>query len=205
MFRSPKILHWLFPGRVWGIFVSNPIVYLTFDDGPDAEITPWLLDFLKEESIVATFFCVGTNIKNQPETYQRILSDGHSVGNHLMNHENGYKTNDVVYLKSVEDASELIESNLFRPAYGKLKKSTERKLSNKYKIIMWSWLSYDYDKNVPIEKIIQKSKNIKQGDILVFHDNKKTKTRLKEALPIVVEMLKKRGFRFESLNSGLMD
>ncbi len=196
MFRSPKILRWLYPKRIWGISVSRPTVFLTFDDGPDPEITPWLLDFLNQEAIVATFFCVGSNVQKQPEIYKQLLDAGHSVGNHLMNHENGFKTKDDVYLNSIDEAAKLIDSPLFRPAYGRLKRSVERKIHPKYKIVMWSWLSYDYDVTIPIEKIIQQAKSIQSGDILVFHDNKKTKERLKEVLPTIVSDLKKRGFGF---------
>jgi peptidoglycan/xylan/chitin deacetylase (PgdA/CDA1 family) len=196
MFRSPKILRWLYPKRIWGISVSRPTVFLTFDDGPDLEITPWLLDFLNQEGIVATFFCVGSNVKKHTEIYAQILADGHSVGNHLMNHENGFKTKDEVYLDSIDEAAKLIDSPLFRPAYGRLKRSVERKIRSKYKVVMWSWLSYDYDVTIPIEKIIQQAKSIQSGDILVFHDNKKTKERLKEVLPTIVWDLKKRGFGF---------
>lgn len=196
MFRSPKILQWLFPSRVWGISVSDKSIFLTFDDGPDPEITSWILDFLQEEKISATFFCVGENVKKHSEIYHRIIAENHAVGNHCMRHENGYKVTDDVYLDSINEAAQFIDSNLFRPPYGRLRKRTERKIPKKFKIIMWSWLSYDYDQKVSPQKIIQSSAKIKQGDILVFHDNKKTKERLKEILPPIVKALKEKGFEF---------
>ena len=199
MFKSPKILKWFYPNRVWGIVVSSPTVFLTFDDGPDPEITPWVLDFLKEQKILATFFCVGSNCVKQPELYQRILNEGHAVGNHSMNHENGFKTNDADYLKSIEDASSVIHSNLFRPPYGRMKKKLDKEVNANYKIIMWSWLSYDYDRTILSEKIIQAARKIESGNILVFHDNKKTKDRLKEVLPPVIEQLKARSMYFNKI------
>jgi len=238
-FKSPKVLTWYYPNRVWGIFnfygkdfgdasvqnfkpsLSNnkigikdsaifvknkgiksavkPLVAITFDDGPDEEITPWILDFLKDQNIKATFFCVGTNVQKHPKIYAQILADGHAVGNHTMNHENGFKTNDERYLESIEQASKLIDSKIFRPPYGRLRKSIERKIYQDYKIIMWSWLSFDYDQKVSIKKIIRSAKKIKSGDILVFHDNQKTKSRLKAILPSIVENLKKTGFNFRVL------
>lgn len=200
MFKSPKILKWIYPNRVWGISVSSPTVFLTLDDGPDPEITPWLLDFLKEQNVSATFFCVGSNCVKYPALYQRILSEGHAVGNHTMNHENGFKTNNEDYLNSIKQASSVIQSNLFRPPYGRMKQKLEKEICSDYKIIMWSWLSYDYDRNVPLSTIFQKAESIKSGDILVFHDNKKTKDRLKELLPPIIEQLKTRGFQFELID-----
>ena len=199
MFKSPKILKWFYPNRVWGISVSQPSVFLTFDDGPDPEITPWVLNFLKAQNIHATFFCVGTNCVKHPELFQQILSEGHAVGNHSMNHENGFKTNDTDYFHSIEKANDVIQSNLFRPPYGRMKKRLDKTISEKYKIIMWSWLSYDYDQTVKPEKIVSASKSIKSGDILVFHDNRKTKARLKEVLPPVIEQLKAQSLRFAKI------
>jgi peptidoglycan/xylan/chitin deacetylase (PgdA/CDA1 family) len=175
---------------------TKPSVAITFDDGPDEEITPWVLDFLKEHNIKATFFCVGTNVQKYPEIYAEILANGHVVGNHTMNHENGFKTKDEGYLESIEQASKLIDSKIFRPPYGRLSKSVEKKIYRDYKIVMWSWLSFDYDQKVPVNKIIRSAKKIKSGDILVFHDNQKTKSRLKAILPSIVENLKKTGFNF---------
>ena len=197
MFRSPKILQWLFPSRIWGISVSTKTVFLTFDDGPDPEITPWLLDFLEEQKVKATFFCVGSNVVKEPEIFARIVNDGHAIGNHTMNHEKEIHVSSNEYLNSIDAAASLIDSHLFRPPYGRLRKSTEAKVPKKYKIVMWSWLSYDYDVKVPVAKIIQHAEKIKSGDILVFHDNKKTKSRLVELLPTVIQSLKTKGFGFE--------
>ncbi len=200
MFRSPRILKWLYPDRIWGISVSDRSVFLTFDDGPDAGITPWVLDFLKQERIVATFFCVGSNTLRNPELYERITREGHCVGNHTMNHENGYHHSVEDYLHSIQEAKQVIASRLFRPPYGRMKRRAGRKLKQDWKIIMWSWLSYDYNSKVSVSRIRSAAKFIQAGDILVFHDNRKTQDRLKELLPAVVTDLKERGFIFRTLS-----
>lgn len=199
MFRSPKILRWLYPNRIWGIVVSDRSIYLTFDDGPDEAITPWVLDFLKSEAISATFFCVGSNVVKSPELFARIQTEGHGVGNHTMNHENGYKHSSEHYLQSVEAASAVIGSRLFRPPYGRMKRRVSLKMTKNWKIMMWSWLSYDYNPKVSVQRIQEAAESIRPGDILVFHDNKKTQSRLKEVLPPIVRSLKKKGFTFRVL------
>lgn len=196
MHRSPKLLHKFFPARIWGISVSDKSVFLTFDDGPDPEITPWILDFLKEHQIKATFFCVGENVKRSPELYQRILNEGHQTGNHTMKHLNGMKTIRKDYIESIREAQNVIQSNLFRPPYGRLNRKLDQYLSQEFKIIMWTWLSKDYDHSISPEEIISSSQKIRPGDILVFHDNTKTKDRLKVVLPPIISRLKSEGFVF---------
>lgn len=200
MHRSPKFLSKIFPARIWGIAVSDKSLFLTFDDGPQPGITPWVLDFLKEQGILATFFCVGENVQKYPELYERILNEGHKTGNHTMKHLNGMKTDKETYLSSIKEAENVIHSNLFRPPYGRLSKRLDKVVSQRFKIIMWSWLSKDYDNTVPIEKILDAAKRIKSGDILVFHDNVKTKERLKEILPPIIKNLKENQFEFKLID-----
>lgn len=200
MFRSPKLLHKIFPARTWGISVSDKSVFLTFDDGPIPEITPWLLDYLKQEQIVATFFCVGENVKRNPEIYQRLLDEGHAVGNHTMKHLNGMKENHRTYLQSIIETEKIVDSTLFRPPYGRLNRKLDKVLQKRFKIIMWSWLSKDYDSTVSDEQIIEASFKIEPGDILVFHDNIKTIDRIQRVLPPIIERLKSEGFIFRKLD-----
>lgn len=200
MHRSPKFLKNIFPFRTWGISVSDKSVFLTFDDGPHPGITPWVLDFLKEQGIVATFFCVGENVLNYPDLYERILKEGHKTGNHTMKHLNGMKIDKQTYLASIKEAENVIKSNLFRPPYGRMNRRLDKSLSEDFKIIMWSWLSKDYDNTVPIEKIIHSAKRIRPGDILVFHDNIKAKERLKELLPPIIRNLKENQFTFKFID-----
>jgi peptidoglycan/xylan/chitin deacetylase (PgdA/CDA1 family) len=180
--------------RTWRMERAENAVYLTFDDGPIPDVTPWVLDQLKEAGVKATFFCVGDNVQKHPEIYQRLLSEGHAVGNHTMKHEKGTKVSFTRYLNSVEDTSRIMESKLFRPPYGRMTWKQSRALRREYKIVMWSWLSYDFDPKVSVSKIIEKARNeIRSGDIVVFHDNVKSFERLKVILPEVLNDLRNKG------------
>ena len=196
LFRTPHFFRWIFPKRMWGFSWPEKTVYLTFDDGPTPVASEWVLDFLRNENLRATFFCLGENVRNHPELFERIKSEGHAVGNHSDHHEHGFKMSKKDYLASIEKADELIQSKLFRPPYGRMPISYDRSLK-KYTIVMWSWVAYDFDEKVSIEQILQSAKSIRNGDILVFHDNLKSFERLKIILPQVIEMLKDKGFSFE--------
>jgi len=198
-FRAPLIAKLLFPSGIWKGKESDSI-YLTFDDGPNPEVTPWVLDLLNEFQIKATFFLVGKNVKNYPELFNRIVADGHQIGNHTMNHECGTKTGLNSYMSSVSQAEIYIQSDLFRPPYGKITRNQFKKLlDGGKKIVFWSWLSYDFDKNISPKKIIQKAKDIKGGDILVFHDSEKGFPNLKNSIIEIIEQLKSRGLKFKTL------
>ncbi len=197
-FRIPFFIPWIFPRRVWKM-KSKTTVYLTFDDGPQLELTHWILDFLEKENILATFFCVGDNVQKYPDLYQKLIKSGHAVGNHTMNHEKGSKVDNEKYLSSIDKASKVIESSLFRPPYGRLPIWKTKQIRSRFNIIMWSWLSYDFDNTVAIEKVISSANSIKGGDILVFHDNIKSKDRLKILLPEVVQIVKNKGLYFDVL------
>jgi len=200
LFKTPRFFRILFPNKTWSFPFSKNAVYLTFDDGPDPEVTPYVLDLLQQKKIKATFFCVGENVQKYSELYKRILEEGHSVGNHCMRHERGTQTEINSYIDSVNEASELIQSELFRPPYGRITFKQTRKLSVQYKIIMWSWLSYDFDNSIPVQRILSKAKTqISNGDILVFHDNKKSFERLKILLPEVIMIINKKGLEFLSI------
>ena len=198
-FKPPLIARFFFNRYVWNIKNDTDSVYLTFDDGPNSKATAWTLSFLKKESIKATFFCVGNNILKEPEIFKQLIDDGHSIGNHLMNHENGFKTKNKDYFSSFEQAKKISRTSLFRPPYGKIKPSQAKTILKKDKIVMWTWLSYDYDKNIDIQTIIKKAGQIKAGDILVFHDSEKSFERLKLLLPEVVRLIKNKKLNFKTL------
>lgn len=179
---------------------SNTSVFLTFDDGPQPEITDWILQFLEREQICATFFCVGNNVQNNHSIFERVKNAGHDVGNHTMYHDRGSDTRISSYNDSIKQADELIGSNLFRPPYGRLPIWKAYQISSSYKVVMWSWLSYDYDSTVPIDVILNSAQNIKGGDILVFHDNPKSFERLKILLPNVVKIIQSKKLSFELLS-----
>ncbi|MBI2257423.1 MAG: polysaccharide deacetylase family protein [Flavobacteriia bacterium] len=199
-YRIPLLVRFFYFNRIWRLSSENNTVYLTFDDGPNPEITPFVLDFLKSEKIKATFFCVAENVIKYPEIYSRIIDEGHQVGNHTYRHENSFKVQKSRYLNSIKNASAYIHSTLFRPPYGKLSWSIARILKKKYSIIMWTWLSYDYRNDVSIEEILSKSKLIQAGDILVLHDNQKIAEKQKNLLPKLIYLLKERNFCFEKIN-----
>lgn len=202
LFKTPQFFNWIFPRRMWGFSHSINTVYLTFDDGPNPEITPWILDYLKQEDIKVTFFCVGSNIIRYPELFERIKSEGHTVGNHTMNHDKGTKVPFVDYKKSIADTQLLVKNNLFRPPYGRIRAWQSYFLAKQYTIVMWTWLSYDFDPKVPIETIERKAKSqIKPGDILVMHDNDKVKDRVKELLPKLVKVIRDKQYDFNQINS----
>ncbi|MDC3253168.1 polysaccharide deacetylase family protein [Crocinitomicaceae bacterium] len=198
-FRTPRFFKWIFHRRTWG-FSDDNVVYLTFDDGPTPELTPWILELLAAEKVKATFFCVGTNVKKHPELLQKIEAGGHALGNHTMRHEKGTKTSKKDYLASIEEANLVIKSNLFRPPYGRLPISYSKEIAQKHNIFMWTWLSYDYDNRVPVSAIMKQARKIKSGDILVLHDNFKTEQRLKEVLPQLIRLVQEKGYAFEAID-----
>ena len=199
LFRSPYIARFVFRNGIWK-GRDKRAIYLTFDDGPHPEVTPYVLDILKRNKIKATFFCVGNNVEKYPEVYRQILADGHQVGNHTMSHENGLKTPKKEYFASVEKATTLIESELFRPPYGKITPFQFKYIFNslKKKVIFWTWLAYDFDAKLSGKEIIKKAERIKGGDILVFHDSTKAQKNLEETLETIILMLQKRNFQFKN-------
>ena len=200
-FRIPFFIPWFFPRRIWKMD-SKTSVFLTFDDGPQPEITDWILQFLEREQICATFFCVGNNVQNNESIFERVKKAGHDIGNHTMHHDRGSDIRLSAYKNSIKQADKLIGSELFRPPYGRLPFWKAYQISSSYKVIMWSWLSYDYDSNVSIERILKSAKKIQGGDILVFHDNPKSFERLKILLPEVVKIIRSKELSFELLSKS---
>ncbi len=196
----PNFITKLFPALLWKMPNNDNVIYLTFDDGPVPEATPWVLDLLEKYNIKATFFCVGDNVRKYPDIYKRILEQGHSVGNHTFNHVHAFNTPPDVYYENIIKASNYIDSNLFRPPRGFIRKSHHKLLKNKYQAVMWTVLSVDYDKDVAVEKCIKNVvSNVKQGSIIVFHDSIKAWKNMHLALPVVLDKLLERGFKFAAL------
>ncbi|MDC8005885.1 polysaccharide deacetylase family protein [Aureisphaera galaxeae] len=197
--KTPSFLQRIFPKRVWRLPNNKKEVYLTFDDGPIPEVTPWVLDTLKKHQAKGTFFCIGDNAVKHPDVFQRILSEGHSVGNHTFNHLNGWKTPTREYVENTVKAEETLQlkkSKLFRPPYGKIRVEQSKALRNLgYHIIMWDVLSADFDPSVSKELCFQNvCDHMKPGSIVVFHDSLKAEERLRHALPKVLEHIDKEGW-----------
>jgi peptidoglycan/xylan/chitin deacetylase (PgdA/CDA1 family) len=206
--KSHRLLKKIFSNYIWEIPNKEKKVYLTFDDGPTPEITLWTLDQLKSYNAKATFFCIGDNIRKYPEIFKKVVSEGHSIGNHTFNHLNGWKTSSHEYLENTKKCqSEIcnlksVNCKLFRPPYGKIK-PVQSKILRKlgYQIIMWDIISYDFDATIAPEKCLENVvKNIKTGSIIVFHDSKKAFKNLEYTLPRTLEYLKEKGFVCESIN-----
>lgn len=198
--RPPEIITRLMPRVTWGFYGEHMKVFLSFDDGPTPDVTPWVLDRLKEFNAKATFFCLGRNVDHNPEIYNRILDDGHSVGNHTYSHLKGYGTRNQQYLDDIELAGNLINSELFRPPYGRILSSQISEILKSYKIIMWDVLSYDYNRRVSGDVIVGNViRNVRSGSIIVFHDSAKARKNLYHALPKVLEYLSKGGYDMMSI------
>ena len=198
--QPPKILRWLYPGAVWRMDPNEKAVYLTFDDGPIPEITPWVLDLLDKHQIKATFFLVGDNIRKHPKEFQMILERGHRVGNHTFNHIKGPSFKASSYVANVEKANELIQSDLFRPPHGWMGYKQYHTLRRRYRIIMWDLVTRDYSKRLNGQQVFAKLKHyVRNGSIITFHDSLKSERNLKYALPRSIEWLLQQGYRFELL------
>ena len=205
--KTPKFVTWLYPKRIWAFSRSENKVYLSFDDGPIPEVTPWVLDQLNAYNAKATFFCIGENIKKHPEIFQRIISEGHTFGNHTFNHLKGTETASEKYIQNVDAFEKSIQnlkiqkSNLFRPPYGKITRNQSKILQKKgYKIVMWDLLSYDWDKDISPEKCLQiVLQNIQPGSIVVFPDSVKAEKNLRYVLPKVLKNLSNQNLKLVAI------
>lgn len=202
--NTPWWLKKVYPECIWNIKTNKKELYLTFDDGPHPDATSFVLKQLKAYNAKATFFCIGKNVKEHFDIYKNIVAEEHSPGNHTYDHLNGWKTKDEIYLDNIFKAKLIIDSNLFRPPYGKISKFQLTQLKAvKYqlKTIMWSILSGDFDKNLPAEKCYSNViKNAKQGSVIVFHDSEKCLEKIRYILPKVLEHFKNSGYEFKSIN-----
>lgn len=201
--KTPWILTKLFPGILWHKSRNEKVIYLTFDDGPVPDVTPWVLEQLKLYNAKATFFMVGENIVKHPETYKAVIKEGHAVGNHSMNHLNGWKTGNAQYFKNIAEMESIIKphsSTLFRPPYGRFKLSQLRKLKGEYRIVMWDVLSGDFSKSIPETVILDKCiTKTRPGSIIVFHDSPKMFEKVKFVLPEYMTHFHHLGYTFKAI------
>ena len=198
--KIPKIVKLIAPTLVYDIKSDDKVVYLTFDDGPIPESTPAILDILDSISARATFFCLGKNVDKNRDLFNLIKQKNHSIGNHSYNHVNGWATKNKDYFDDIERAEKLIDSNLFRPPYGKITPSQIKYLKGKYKIVMWDVLSGDFDPDINVKKCINNVvNNVKPGSIIVFHDSQKAKSITIKALPEILKLLSDSGYKFKGI------
>jgi len=196
--ESPVILPVLFPGLTWKMPVNGvKEVFLSFDDGPTDELTPWILEVLDRHKIKATFFCVGENVKNHPDLYQQIIEEGHQVGNHTYHHLKGWNTSNKGYYEDIKKADDLIASPLFRPPHGKIKPSQIAHVKKEYRIVMWDVLTRDFDQSIEPWQCMENVKKFSQpGSIIVFHDSLKAEKNLRYTLPRAINYLEGEGYLF---------
>lgn len=216
LIKSPLLLKWYYPSLLWNKSRTEKVIYLTFDDGPIPNVTDFVLKTLKAFKAKATFFCIGDNIVKHPEVYARVINDGHAIGNHTFNHLKGWKTDNETYIENILKCQELTRTHLFRPPYGRIKKSQVKSLQSlvlkpqsdsrlKTKdsglnIVMWDVLSGDFDINLSPEKcFLNVIKHTENGSIVVFHDSLKAFDRLEFTLPRVLKYFSDKGFTFSTL------
>lgn len=196
--QPPLLYRLLFPEAIWRVKHKNrKVVYLTFDDGPVPEVTPWVLDLLDSYDIKATFFLVGDNVRRSPELFKEIKRRGHSWGNHTMHHLQGMKVNTMEYLRDLTEADRLIGSVLFRPPHGLLRWKQASIIKTHYNIVMYDLVTRDYSKKLNPDQVLDNVKHYtRNGSIIVFHDSLKAEHNLREALPKAIEWLKNHGYEF---------
>jgi len=203
--RTPYVIKKIYYSLIWDIRNGEKELFLTFDDGPAPEITLKVLDILDLYNAKATFFCIGRNVERYPEIYTQIPKRGHSVGNHTYSHLKGWQINNEEYYRDIELASSYIKSNLFRPPYGKIKRSQLKFLRHKYNIVMWDVMSMDYNEKLSKEKCLSiVLNNTRPGSIITFHDSVKASERVLYALPKTLEYFIKRDYSFNSIPNRLI-
>ena len=198
--EQPAIwLRWLYPRATWRMDKNERAVYLTFDDGPIPEATPFILKTLAEFGVHATFFMVGDNVRKHPELYDQIVAAGHQVGNHTFNHWGGFKHTTRSYSENVQKANDLIHSHLFRPPHGWMRWEQYFWVGRKYRIVMWDLVTRDYSKWMTADDNVANVKRYaRNGSIITFHDSLKSIDKLHYALPESLRWLKEQGYEFKT-------
>lgn len=198
--HTPQFLYRLFPDILFRIDVDEPVVYLTFDDGPEAEVTPKVLALLAEYQAKATFFCVGKQIEKHPDLFEQIKAEGHAIGNHSFGHPSGWQMKDRDYYADIQRANELVEASIFRPPYGRMTLKQRRYLSKHYKIVLWDVLSRDFSPRLKPENCLKRvMKHVQKGSVVLFHDSLQAWPNLSYTLPRLLACLSQKGYSFEAI------
>lgn len=201
--KTPDIIKPFAKDFLWQVATTAKEIYLTFDDGPTPGVTDVVLDLLKEFNAKATFFCLGKNVEAHPALYERILNDGHTVGNHTYDHPDGWKTNNFSYFRNILKASQSIDSTLFRPPYGRITPNQVIALKKRFTPVMWSVLSADYDNSIDGEQCLQNVlNNVDNGSIVVFHDTLKAKKNMLFALEGSLRYFNEDGYTLRAITAS---
>jgi len=188
--QPAKWLRWLYPNALWRMDRNERSVYLTFDDGPIPSSTPFILDTLAEYD---------ANVLRYHDLYNRIVEEGHQVGNHTFNHMGSLKHWALTYGINIQKANELIHAHLFRPPHGWMRWSVYWWLSRRYQIVMWDLVTRDYSKWMTAEDVLRNVKRYaRNGSIITFHDSTKSIDKLRYALPEALKWLKEQGYEFKT-------
>jgi len=195
--KTPELLKPIYNDLVWDVPTTEREIFITFDDGPVPDATTIALDILKDYEVKATFFCIGDNVIKHPDIFERVIAEGHGIGNHSLNHLNGWKYNDYSYVKNVLECARLVDSKLYRPPYGKIKRSQATALRKRFTVVMWDVISGDFDHKVSMDKCVRNvTDNAVPGSIIVFHDSRKAMEKMAYALPRVIEYFRDEGYSF---------
>lgn len=200
--EQPSVfLRWIYPKALWRMNRHEKAVYLTFDDGPIPEATPFILDTLDHFQIKATFFMVGDNVRKHPDVFQMVVERGHRIGNHTYNHIGGFKYLSKNYLANTDKANEMLHTDLFRPPHGWMRWFQYFRLRSKYRIVMWDLVTRDYSKWLTAEDVFRNvRKYARNGSIITFHDSLKSIDKLRTALPQSIQWLKDQGYEFKTID-----
>lgn len=198
--QPPWFYRALFPGATWRIPSDERCVYLTFDDGPIPQVTPWVLNTLDQYGVKATFFMVGDNVRKHPDVFRMVVERGHAVGNHTFHHIQGIRYWTRNYLADVELAARLIPGNLFRPPHGHMRFPQLLRLRKTHRIVMWDVVTRDYSPHLSPQQVLENVKRYtRNGSILVFHDSLKAERNMRWAMPRAIEWLLQEGYRFKRM------
>lgn len=197
--RPPLLYRLLFPEAIWRIkHRHRRVVYLTFDDGPVPEVTPWVLDTLDRYGVRATFFMVGDNVRRHPELLEEVRRRGHSYGNHTMHHLQGMRVKARNYWRDICEADALIESPLFRPPHGIMRWKQAAAIKRHYNIVMYDLVTRDYSRRLTPARVLDNVRRYaRNGSVIVFHDSLKAERNMRVALPAAIEWLQSEGYGFE--------
>ena len=204
--RPPRLYRALYPTALWRMprIPDSKTVYLTFDDGPIPEVTPWVLNTLRDKGVRATFFMVGDNVRRHPDIFQKVISEGHAVGNHTFHHLQGLLSTTETYLRDVRLADKVISSPLFRPPHGHMREMQYLFLSRSFKCVMWDVVTRDYNANLSPEYVLGTVRRLaRDGSIVVFHDSLKAWKNMSYAMPRAIDFLLSEGYSFKTIPEGL--